>query len=273
MVAIITDSSSNISREEAEALGVTVMPLTVIFGAEEYRDGVDIKTEEFYKKLNTSRDFPHTAQLNSEQIERAVESALSRADEVLILPISSALSGSYERCREAAEKYENVYVYDGKCTTVMLKMLVLEAAANRQKSAAEIIEILGAYRPKIKLYAVPDTLNYLAKGGRISKAAATLGMALRIKPVVTVNERGEVALLSKQITMARSFEYIRSAVQRDEIDFGRPVYLMYSMTDKNAVALFSKLGINYTEKCNICPVIGAHIGPAAAGIAYCCKRP
>lgn len=267
MVAIITDSSSNIMPGEA-AHGIIVMPLTIIFGAEEFHDGVDINTQQFYEKLNTSREFPHTAQLTYEQIEEAIEEGLAIADEVLMLPISSALSGSYERCKEVAEKYGNVYVYDAKCTTVMLKMLVEEAYANREKSAAEIIEKLNIYRPKLKLYAVPHTLLYLAKGGRISRAAATLGSVLHIKPVVTVNDRGEVALLSKQISMLRGFEYICGKIDKEKIDFEKPVCLLYSMTDANAMALSAKLGVKYTEKCNICPVIGAHIGPNAAGIVY-----
>ncbi len=266
MLWIITDSSSNILPGECQ--NVEVMPLTIIFGEEEYRDGIDIKTSEFYEKLNTSREFPHTAQLNYGQIEEAVARGLSLADEVLILPISSALSGSYERCREVAEKYKNVYVYDTKCTTVMLKMLVLEAIENRERSAAEVIEKLNTYRPKIKLYAVPNTLLYLAKGGRIPKAAAMLGTALRIKPVVTINERGEVALLSKQISASRSFAYICERVDKNKIDYSKPVYMLYSMNDGNALQLMERLGVQYTEKCNICPVIGAHIGPNGAGIVY-----
>lgn len=268
MLSVITDSSSNILPGEGKDPYLEVMPLTIIFGGEEYRDGIDIKTDGFYEKLKTSREFPHTAQLNYGQIEEAVERGLARADEVLILPISSALSGSYQRCAEVAAKYKNVYVCDTKCTTVMLKMLVLEALENRERSAAEVIEKLNIYRRKIKLYAVPDTLTYLANGGRISRAAATLGSALHIKPVVTVNERGEVALLSKQISMSRSFDYICGMVDKSKIDYSKPVYLLYSITDSNVVTLSAKLGVKYTEKCNICPVIGAHIGPNAAGIVY-----
>lgn len=268
MVSIITDSSSNISMEEGLKAGVTVMPLTIIFGNEEYRDGVDINCKDFYEKLVSGKDFPHTAQLGEQQIEEAVKEALTKGDEALILPISSALSGSYERCVKVAEKYKNVYVYDTKCTTVMLKMLVEEACRYRELRAAEIMEKLNLLRPKIKLYALPYTLEYLGKGGRISKAEAKLGEIFKIKPVITINSKGKVELVSKQFGFNKSINYIAGLVKKEKIDFTRPVYLLYSMNDQNSLALAEKTGAIYSEKTDICPVIGTHIGPYAAGIVF-----
>lgn len=268
MVAVITDSSSNITAEEAKKIGAEVIPLTVIFGGEEYRDGIDLDCSGFYEKLLGGKDFPHTAQLGEEQIENAVKAALGRADEVLILPISSALSGSYERCVKVAAKYGGVYVYDAKCTTVMLKTLVEEACAMRELPAPEIIKRLKESRGKLKLFAVLDTLEYLGKGGRIPKAAAMLGTVLKIKPVVTVNGKGEVELVSKQFGIAKGINYIAGKIDAKKIDRTKPVYLLYSMDDRNACALAEKIGCGFTEKINICPVIGAHVGPCAAGFAY-----
>lgn len=271
MTAIITDSSSNITREEAASLGVTVMPLTIIFGAEEFKDGVDLDCGAFYKKLVSAKEFPHTAQLTYGQIEEAIKTALQSADEAVILPISSALSGSHQRCVEVAEKYKNVRVFNTLCTTVMLKMLVAEAAANREKTADEICALLGEYRPKLRLFAALDTLEYLCKGGRISGAAARIGSILRIKPVVTVNSKGEVELLSKQFGLTKCLDYIAAAVKKDEIDFSRPVVFIYTMDDANCRLLAAKTGLNCASPENICPVIGTHIGPRAAGIVYAKK--
>lgn len=164
MIKIITDSSSNITQQEAENLGITVMPLTIIFGNEEFRDGIDIDSDAFYKKMSATKEFPHTAQLTEEQIEDAVKDALTKADEVLIMPLASVLSGSYERCKAVADRYENVYAYDTKSTSVMLKMMVLEALQNAEKPAKEVIEILENFRPKLKLYAALNTLDNLRKG-------------------------------------------------------------------------------------------------------------
>lgn len=268
MIAIITDSSSNITQQEAHELGVTVLPLTIVFGMEEYRDGIDIDSAIFYEKLTSDKDFPHTAQLTEEQIEEAVKKARTVADEVLLLPISSALSGSYDRCVKIAEKYDNVYAYDCKCTTVMLKMLTLIAVKNAHKSAKEVIEILAEYRQRIKLYATLNTLEYLAKGGRISKTTATLGNALKIKPVVIVNDSGEVELVSKQFGINKGISYIADQVKKDEIDYNEPIIAIYSMTQENSDKLIEKIGVRYTEKSEICAVIATHIGPHAAGFVY-----
>lgn len=268
MLKIITDSSSNLTQEEAKKLGVGLLPLTISFGSREYRDGVDISCEEFYGKLVTSKEFPHTSQLAEEDIERAVQSALEQGDEVLILPIASALSGSDERCRAVAARYKNVTVYHTRCTTVMLKMLVTEAAKHTEKSADEVVKILDGLRPKIKLYAALDTLEYLGKGGRLSKASAFLGSLLKIKPVIILDGEGKVVLVSKQFGMHKSIGYIASAVDANKIDYDYPVYLIYTQDSENADRLIEKLGVTYTEKSNICPVIGTHIGPKAAGIVY-----
>ena len=268
MIAIITDSSSNITQSEAKKLGVTVLPLTIIFGADEYRDGVDIDEAEFYRKLTTEKSFPHTAQLTEEQIERAVADAVQTADEVILMPISSALSGSYDRCVAVANKYDNVYAFDGKCTTIMLKMLVLKAVQNVDKSAKELIQILNDYRKRIKLFAALDTLEYLAKGGRISRATAAIGNVLKIKPVIIVNQKGEVEVVSKQHGIIKGMNYIVDQFRRDEIDYGEPLFIIYAMTQENSDKLAEKLAITDYENSEICSVIGAHVGPNLAGVVY-----
>ena len=272
MIAIVTDSSSNITQREAEQLGVAVMPLTIIFGSDEYRDGVDIDEAEFYRKLTTEKSFPHTSQLTEQQIEQAVADALTRADEVLLMPISSALSGSYERCVAVAEKYDNVYAYDGKATTIMLKMLVLKAVQNVDKPATEVIRILNDYRKRIKLFAALDTLEYLAKGGRISRATAAIGNVLKIKPVIIINAKGEVEVVSKQHGIIKGMNYIVDQFSRDDVDYGEPLVILYAMTQENSDKLVTKLGIGEHQASEICPVIGAHVGPRLAGVVYVTKE-
>lgn len=268
MLKIITDSSANIPQEEAEKLGIKVIPLTVIFGSEEYQDGINLDCDAFYKKMAESKDFPHTAQLTEEQIESAVKEVLTEADEVLIMPIASVLSGTFERCKAVASRYENVYAYDTHCTTVMLKLFVLEALKNAEKSAAEVMRMLDELRPKLKIYAALDTLENLKKGGRLSGAAAFIGTMLKIKPVITFSVEGKVEVISKQFGINKGISYVVQKIDKEKIDFTKPVYLIYTADDKNSETLISKLNIPYTEKLNICPVIGTHIGVAAAGIVF-----
>ncbi len=273
MVKIITDSSSNFTREEAAALNIGLLPLTISFGTEEYRDGVDITAEEFYVKMSQSRELPHTSQLTEEQIEAEVVAAIKDGAEVLLMPLASVLSGSYERCKAVADKYGNVYAYDTKCTTVMLKLCVTQAVqmAKEGATAAEIIKAMEELRPKLRIYACLDTLENLRKGGRLSGLTAVVGSMLKIKPVITFGLDGAVEMLSKQFGMNKGLGYISSLVNADKIDYTKPVYLIYTQNDKNAELLLAKTGIKHTEKCNICPVIGTHIGPDAAGIVFALK--
>ncbi len=268
MIKIITDSSSNITVEEAASLGIDVMPLTINFGNEEFVDGVDITFDEFYKKMRESKEFPHTSQLTEAQVEEAVNAALKEADEVLILPLASQLSGSYERCKAVAAKFDNVYVYDTKCTTVMLKLCVIEALKIIDKGVDAICAMLDELRPKLKIYAVLDTLDNLRKGGRLSNVSAVIGSLLKIKPVITFSVDGKVEMISKQFGINKGINYICSIIDKDKIDFNKPVYLIYTENDKNAEVLSSKLGIKFSEKGNICPVIGTHIGADAAGVVF-----
>lgn len=271
MIKIITDSSSNITQEEAKKLGVTVIPMNIIFGAEEYRDGVDISFEEFYEKMASSKEFPHTSQLTEAQVEETVKEVLKTCgddDEILIMPLAAVLSGSYMQCKKVADRYEKVYVYETKCTTVMLKLMIWEALQNQGKSAKEVMDILEALRPKLKLYAVLDTLENLGKGGRLPKAVALIGSVLKIKPVITFGLDGKVELVSKQFGINKGISYINSVVDKNKIDFSKPVYLIYTGNDDNSETLVKKLGVEYSEKSNICPVIGVHIGANAAGIVF-----
>ena len=268
MIKIITDSSSNFTREEAEKLGISLIPLTIMFGTEEFKDGIDIDCDIFYRRMAESKELPHTAQLTEEQIDGEIKKALESGDEVLIMPIASALSGSYERCKAVASKYEHVYAYDPKCTTVMLKALVLEALKNADKSVDEVIQILDGVRSKYKIYAALDTLENLKKGGRLSKTSAIIGTVLKIKPVISFSPDGRVELISKQFGINKGINYILSKIQKDKIDFSKPVYFIYTESTRNVDCLIEKLGIEYTEKLNICPVIGTHIGADACGIVF-----
>ena len=274
MIRIITDSSSNISQQEARELGITVIPLTIIFGDKQYRDGVDISTDEFYKKLTSTEDFPHTSQIGEDQLTKAYDECLKDGSEVLVLPISSGLSGSYSLAKTVAERpeYKNVTVYDTKCTTIMLKMLVQYAIAHKGESAANVCKGLDRLRKHIRLYACLNTLEYLKKGGRLGTAAATFGEILKIKPVITVNEDGGLTVLGKALGMHHGIKTITDLFKKDKIE-GDPVFI-HTMDDKNAKTLAQKCGEKFKNIIseNMCPVIGAHIGPAACGIVYIVKE-
>lgn len=274
MLRIVTDSSAEISQKQAAELGIEVLPLTIIFGTEQFRDGIDMMPEEFYKRLVSSSEFPHTAQLGYEELTSLFKDAKEKGDEVLIMPISSALSGTFEWTVRAARDvgYEKVHVYDGKCTTFMLEMLVKEAVKMRERPVEEVISALDDLRSRMRLYAALDTLEYLKRGGRISKAAAMVGGMLKIKPVITVTEDGKIRLIHKSIGMNAALRYISELYSSDKKDANYAVRTIYCMDDSNCLKLRGLVGETPLPPENICPIIGTHIGPSAAGIVYVVEK-
>lgn len=274
MLRIVTDSSSEISQEEAARLGIEVLPLTIIFGSEQFRDGIDINSEQFYGRLVSSREFPHTAQLGYDALMNVFGDAKDKGDDVLVIPIASALSGSFEWAERAAAEsgYDRIRVYDSKCTTFMLGILVHEAVRLRTRPVEEVVAALDKLRPRIKLLAALDTLEYLKRGGRIGKAVATVGGMLKIKPVITINGEGKVELIHKSIGMNAALRNIAERFLADKKDENFAVRTIYCMERTNCEKLRSLVNIEGVPYENICPVIGAHIGPKAAGLVYVCAE-
>ncbi len=279
MLRIITDSSANISQEEAAKLGITVLPLGVSFGTESFRDGVDMNTDGFYSKLASSKEFPHTSQPSREELHDLFARESAGGDEVLALFIADVLSGTQKLAAKVAKEdgFSNVFVYDTRSTTAVLRILVLEALKNADKSAKEVMAILDELRPRIRLLAALDTLEYLKKGGRLSGTATFIGNVLKIKPVIYFTEICEVKVYSKQIGFALALKHLCDAVRADKIDASQPIYYLYTRDDDNCNAMIEKLSLpqkmkSAGEKVNICPVIGTHIGPRAAGIVFVEKR-
>lgn len=270
MVRIVTDSSSEISQEEAKRLNIEVLPLTIIFGNEQYRDGIDITSDEFYEKLVTSSEFPTTSQLSFDALSSLFADAKDKGDEVLVIPIASALSGSCEWAVRAAKEsgYDKITVYDSMCTTFMLEILVREAVRLRDKTVGEIVSALDELRPRITLLAALDTLEYLKKGGRINKTVAAVGGMLKIKPVITLSDEGKVELIHKSIGMNAALRYISECYLSDKKDENFAVRTIYCMDDGNCSKLRSLINVSDAPYENICPAVGTHIGPKAAGIVY-----
>lgn len=279
MIKIITDSSANISQEEAKSLGITVLPLGVSFGTEAFRDGVDLSAEQFYKKLSSSKEFPHTSQPSREELVELFTRESAGADDVLVMFIADVLSGTQKLARQVVEekKLSNVHVYNTRSTTAVLRMLVLEALKNADKPIKEVIAILDELRPRIRLYAALDTLEFLRKGGRLSGAASFIGNVLKIKPVIYFTGECEVKVCSKQIGYSLALKRLCEEATKEEIDQTQPIYYLYTGDDTNCNAMIEKLALPNEikaqgEKVNICPVIGTHIGPRAAGIVVAVKR-
>lgn len=277
MIRIITDSAADFFPAELARLDITCVPMQVVFGADSYIDGQTLTPELFWQRL-TAGENPKTSQPSPDAFLSVFEAAKAAGDEVVCVLLSSALSGTMQSALIARDMagYAPIYIVDSLMAAVAQKLLVLHACRLRdegQLSAARIAEQLEALRPRIRLYACLDTLDYLARGGRIPRAAASLGSMVRFKPLVTLSADGHVELAGKGIGLHRATEALIRLVEANEIDRSFPVFPIYSHTPEHCLAFIRKLndaGIACDEAA-ILPIgatIATHIGPGAFGIVF-----
>lgn len=273
MIKILTDSSCVISQEEAAKIGVDVIPLGITFGSEAFKDGIDINNEEFYAKLIEGKNYPHTSQPSPQELEDHFAKAKEEGNTVLFLPLSSKISGTYEcalRVKEAGG-YDNVYVYDTLCTTIMLELLVREAAKRTHLAIDELIEYVDDLRKRARLVAGIDTLEYLAKGGRLNTATAAIGSLLKVKPLITISDKGTIDVIGKRLGVKMGIRAIGEMVDLSKIDPEYGIRFLYSHCTDNSKELIERMGLkeeDIVELTDIGAVVGAHIGPNAYGYVY-----
>ena len=227
MVQIITDSAADLQPQEYEKLGITCIPLRVAFGDDEYQENVDLGKDRFYELLTGSEEFPKTSQASPAVLEALFEQAKAQGDEAVYITLSSSLSGTYQTACMVWEDvdYEGNFVFDGKNATGGQRLLVEYACRLRDegKNAAQIIAGLESIRDRIELYACVNTLEYLHKGGRISHAVYTLGSLAQIKPIISVDVEGRVALPGKAMGMRKGMDMLCTRLTARKPDNAHPV--------------------------------------------------
>lgn len=275
-IRIITDSASDMPAGYRE--DVTVVPLHVRFGAEEYLDGVNLSHREFYEKLIEDEELPTTSQVAPYAFEDAYKEAKKAGEQVIVITISGRLSGTYQSACIASEDYEDmVHVIDSENVTVGERALVEYAI--RLMDAGEdidtIVDTINREKKNIHVVGLLDTLEYLKKGGRISKTAAFVGGMLSIKPVIAI-ENGEVAMLGKARGSKQGNNLLVQQIEKaGGIDFSKPYYLGYAGLDdtllQKYIADSAHLWEEHTDRLEIMSVggaIGTHVGPGAIAVAF-----
>lgn len=277
MVRIVTDSAADLEPQEYVNLGVTCIPLTVMFGEKEYQENVNLGKDQFYELLTTSGDHPKTSQASPQILLDLFEDAKKAGDEILYITLASALSGTYQSAlmmKEAADS-DLCYVVDSKNATGGQRMLVEYAARLRDegKNAAQIVEALEAVREKIVLYACIDTLEYLYRGGRISHTVYKIGTLAQVKPIIRVTEEGAIEVPAKAMGMRKGMDMLCKRLEQQKPGSEHPIYVMYTADRSNGEVLAKKvrdMGYDVPDSriINVGAAIGSHIGPNACGIVY-----
>ncbi len=277
MIRILTDSAADLSAQELEHYNITAVPLSIHFGSETYRDGETLDKNHFYELLQSSDVFPQTSQPSPSDFEGYFEEAKRTGDDMIVVLVSSALSGTFQGAQIAKNiaDYDRIFLVDSLSATVGERLLLLEAVKLRDQgmAAAEIVKKLEALKGRICIWASLDTLEYLCKGGRLSRTAAGIGTLANMKPIITVTSEGTVAVCKKCIGQKRSMDQIIQLMDGKRPDLSYPLFGLYTYNRANCAALAARMadrGYTISEDAylNIGPSIGSHVGIGAYGVAY-----
>ncbi len=278
-VQVVTDSTSDISPDEAEGLGVRIVPALVAFGDDVFRDRVDITPSEFYERLVSSREFPKTSQPSVEAFASVYREVAAEGHDIASIHVSSKLSGTLNSASIASETSEletRVELVDSYTAGVGLRAVV-EAAAERARAGAPLEEVTAAARSVMarnRVVVTLDTLEYLQKGGRIGRASALVGSALRIKPIIHI-DGGEVAPFDRVRTRSKAVRRLEEVALEDRTL--ETLFVIYSDDDASAGELVDRVSphLPHTriEVIQTGPTVGAYLGPNALGICAVRRSP
>ncbi len=282
MIAIVTDSNSGITQEEAKAMGVYVLPMPFMIGNETYYEEKDLTQDAFYQRMATGEKIS-TSQPTPEEVTGLWDRVLETCESLVYIPMSSGLSGSCQTARLLAQDYKSrVFVVDNQRISVTQRSSVRDAlylAGSCGMSAGEIRDFLEQDKFHSSIYIMLDTLTYLKRGGRITPAAAALGNILRLKPVLQI--QGEkLDAFAKARTRAQGKTIMVNAVQNDIArrfggsSEGVRLYIAHSYDEEGALAfreeLRSEFPGNQIEIQRLSLSIGCHLGPGA--LAFACAQ-
>jgi len=275
-VRIVTDSTADIPHEQADALGIVVVPLTVFFGDDAYLDGVELDNAGFYRKLATSKDLPRTSQPSPASFQEAYTRLIEEgADGILSVHLSSKLSGTYQSARTARdtlpenvkkvpiEVIDSLSISVGMSRAIMLAAMEARDGLKLEQIKAHLLDQLA----RTRILAVLDTLEFVKRGGRIGGARAMLGNMLSVKPIISLKE-GEVVPVEQPRTRSKAYariaellattgnvEHVSIAESNEEV--GQQLAQAIKTTYKGELPIY-RLGA----------VLGTHTGPGTAAIAY-----
>ena len=272
---IIVDSTADLMPEILDR--VHVVPLTVHFGEEELVDGVTIDKKTFYERLVESDVLPSTSQATPEAFMREFEKAKQAGEQAVVITVASKLSGTYQSAVLAAREYEHIHIVDSSTVAIGSSILVELACKllDEGMNAKEIAQNLEEEKKKIVIVALVDTLEYIKKGGRISKTVAMVGGALNIKPVLSIID-GEINMLGKARGSKMGNNLLIQEIEKaGGVDFAKPVLLGYAglsdtlllkyIEDSKHIWEGNLDEVRYTV---VGSVVGTHVGPGAVAVAF-----
>jgi DegV family protein with EDD domain len=280
-IAFITDSTAGLPADQVTKYGVEIIPLQVIFGTETFRDGVDLTQDVFFDRLKAAKTLPTTSQPTTGDIEAVYSKVINdpEVESIIGVHISSVLSGTYSAAMQAVERLgaesgKKISIVDSYTVYMCEGLMVINGAraAEAGKSHEEIVTLIEAMKPRSQLLVIIDTLEYLARGGRIGGAQKLLGSLLNVKPILHIKD-GRVEPLERVRTRRKAME--RAVELGVEFTKGRPcqVAVGHAQAPEDAQTLsrmvHEKMNVAEEFQSDLGPVISTHTGPGVLGFVYC----
>lgn len=271
MLRIIVDSGSSIKQSEKEKLGVDILPLQILFDNDEYEDGIDLEMDLFYHKLIDEAKFPKTSLPKMDYAEKLVDEYTKNGDDILFIAFSSELSGTYNVLSNLFRDHKNVRVVDSKNAVGGIRLLVLEALKYKDESLDIVYNKVENLKKRLRILAVPETLTYLLRGGRLSKKEWLLGTIIAIKPIISLID-GKAKVISKKRGLKNAMKHINELIDEYKVDLNYPIIAEYSYNITNVTELESYLKPEYKENISyydeIATAVACHWGPNAFGLVF-----
>lgn len=272
MIKILVDSSSDCNLQDG--IVDLIVPILVNIDGVEYKSGTELACDKFYELLQSAKEFPRTAQPSPQSFIDVFEQVKADKDQLIYFCLSSRLSGTYQSALMLKDMvdYDDIYIIDTLGATHIINMMAIYARdlINQGLSASEIVDKCEVFKHKVKLYAGVDTLEYLYKGGRVSRASATVGELTGIKPIITVID-GRVEMVGKALGKARAVNAVLEKAKGHEIDTAFPIFSLYTYGTENCELLEQKLadnGYNVKDRLQVGATIGTHVGPGGYAVLF-----
>jgi DegV family protein with EDD domain len=270
-VRIVTDSTSDVPPDVAERLGITVVPAYIQVGNTSYQEGKGLTREELYASMPEMQVTPTTSVPPAHEFTAAYRSLAEETDEIVVITLASTLSGMYSVAQLGAQEIANakIHVVDSLQVTMGLGWMAIAAAeaAAQGSSAGDILKLLEDMKPRVRVYAMLDTLHFLRRGGRVSWARAKAVQLLRVKPILEVH-MGEVGNAGQTRTRRRALDLLVDLAQAG----GKPervavIHTLAPELDEFCQRLASLYPAKELLTAAATTIIGAHAGPSALGVA------
>lgn len=275
MVRILVDTASDLPKEYREKHNIEWVHFPITFDTTTYYDQKDMSVDEFYAKIKETGIVPKTSQVTSAQFEPAIRKLLAKEDDqVIVITLSSTLSGTYNEAVRAKENIgsDRVYILDSNLATVMIGDLAITGAEMAEAGASleEIVAVLEEKKYKREAIFVLDTLEFLRKGGRISFAQSVVGGLLNIKVILKYINEGKIVPFEKAKGKKQALKILLDYVKNNRVE-GNKLLLAHAVNEEFIMevkdALENELGMKVDMIAEIGAVIGAHVGPGTIAIS------